>query len=147
MLQRRCSYRCATSWDCGHPARGPRKPSGRNRIFKSPSMLSVIIPTLNSERILVPTLAMLVPGAMSGIVREVTIVDGGSTDATLMLADAAGCAIAASSAPLGGRLNRAAAQARGPWLMFLRPGTVLDVTWLDETARFIEEAGPSGAET
>lgn len=111
-------------------------------------MLSVIIPTLNSERILVPTLAMLVPGAMSGIVREVTIVDGGSTDATVMLADAAGCAVAASSsAPLGGRLNRAAAQARGPWLMFLRAGTVLDVTWLDETARFIEEAGPSGAET
>jgi hypothetical protein len=31
--------------------------------------------------------------------------------------------------------------------MFLRAGTVLDVTWLEETARFIEEAGPSGAET
>jgi glycosyltransferase involved in cell wall biosynthesis len=107
-------------------------------------MLSVIIPTMNSERMLVPTLAMLVPGAVSGVVREVTIVDGGSTDATLKLADAAGCAVAASSAPLGGRLNRAAAAARGPWLMFLRAGTVLDVTWLEETARFIEEAG--GAE-
>ena len=52
-------------------------------------MLSVIIPTLNSERMLVATLAMLVPGAMSGVVREVTIVDGGSTDATLEIADAA----------------------------------------------------------
>jgi glycosyltransferase involved in cell wall biosynthesis len=103
-------------------------------------MLSVIIPTLNSERMLVPTLAMLVSGAMSGIVREVTVVDGGSTDATLEVADAAGCTVLASSEPLGGRLNAAAAAARSPWLMFLRAGTVLDATWLDETARFIEEA-------
>jgi len=109
-------------------------------------MLSVIIPTLNSERMLAPTLAMLVPGAVSGVVRDVTIVDGGSTDATLAVADAAGCAVAASTAPLGGRLNQAAAAARGPWLMFLRAGTVLDVTWLEETARFIEEAAPTGAE-
>ena len=29
--------------------------------------------------------------------------------------------------------------------MFLRAGTVLDATWLDETARFIEEAELSGA--
>ncbi|SRR5579871_3578691 len=103
-------------------------------------MLSVIIPTLNSERVLVPTLSMLVPGAMSGIVREVTIVDGGSTDATLEVADAAGCGMVVSSAPLGSRLNAAAAAARSPWLMFLRAGTVLDATWLDETDRFIEEA-------
>jgi glycosyltransferase involved in cell wall biosynthesis len=128
-----------------YPVADPRPARTRpGRIIKSPSMLSVIIPTMNSERMLVPTLAMLVPGAVSGVVREVTIVDGGSTDATLKLADAAGCAVAASSAPLGGRLNRAAAAARGPWLMFLRAGTVLDVTWLEETARFIEEAG--GAE-
>ena len=108
-------------------------------------MLSVIIPTLNSERMLVPTLAMLVSGAMSGIVREVTVVDGGSTDGTLEVADAAGCAVLASSAPLGGRLKAAAAAARSPWLMFLRAGTVLDATWLDETARFIEEAELSDA--
>lgn len=103
-------------------------------------MVSVIIPTLNSERMLVPTLAMLVSGAMSGIVREVTIADGGSTDATLEVADAAGCTVLASSAPLGGRLNAAAAAARSSWLMFLRAGTVLDATWLDESTRFIEEA-------
>ena len=103
-------------------------------------MLSVIIPTLNSERVLVPTLAMLVSGAMSGVVREVTVADGGSIDGTLEVADAAGCAVLTSSAPLGGRLNAAAAAARSPWLMFLRAGTVLDATWLDETARFIEEA-------
>jgi Glycosyl transferase family 2 len=109
------------------------------------SMLSVIIPTLNSERVLVPTLAMLVSGAMSGVVREVSVADGGSTDATLEIADVAGCTVLASSAPLAARLRAAATAARSPWLMFLRPGTVLDATWLDETARFIEDAELSGA--
>jgi glycosyltransferase involved in cell wall biosynthesis len=107
-------------------------------------MLSVIIPTLNSERVLVPTLAMLVSGAMSGVVREVTIADGGSSDATLEIADVAGCTVLASAAPLAGRLKAATAVARSPWLMFLRAGTVLDATWLEETARFIEEAELSG---
>src|SRR5262252_1581256 len=31
------------------------------------------------------------------------------------------------------------AGARAPWLLFLRPGVVLDATWVDETRRFIEE--------
>src|ERR1700752_4587266 len=96
------------------------------------SMLSVIIPTLNSERTLVPTLSVLIPGAMSGLVRDVTVVDGGSTDKTLEIADGAGCAVRASSAPLGGRLHDAAAAARSHWLMFLRAGTVLEPSWLDE---------------
>jgi Glycosyl transferase family 2 len=107
-------------------------------------MLSVVIPTLNSERALVATLAMLVPGAMSGIVREAIVADGGSADATLEIADVAGCAVLASAAPLSIRLKAAAAAARGSWLMFLRPGTVLDATWTDETARFIEETERDG---
>lgn len=107
-------------------------------------MLSVIIPTQNSERVLVPTLAMLVSGAMSGVVREVLIADGGSSDATLEIADVAGCTVIASAALLAARLKAAAAAARSPWLMFLRAGTVLDATWLEETARFIEETELSG---
>lgn len=102
-------------------------------------MLSVIIPTLDCERQLVPTLAMLVPGAVSGVVRDVTLADGGSTDRTAEIADMAGCVLIASPAPLGRRLREAAATTRGSWLMFLRPGVVLEATWLEETARFIAE--------
>jgi glycosyltransferase involved in cell wall biosynthesis len=102
-------------------------------------MLTVIIPTFNSERTLVPTLAMLVPAAMSGVVREVIVADGGSTDATMEVADVAGCNAVVSSAPLAQRLREAAAGARAPWLMFLRPGTVLDATWEDEVVNFVEE--------
>jgi hypothetical protein len=30
--------------------------------------------------------------------------------------------------------------ARAPWLLFLRPGAVPDVTWIDETSRFVRDA-------
>ncbi len=109
-------------------------------------MLSVIIPTLNSERVLALTLRVLIPGAVSGLVREVTLADGGSTDKTLEIADAAGCAVLASPGPLGGRLRAAAAAARSSWLMFLRPGTVLEATWIDEATRFINEAELTGGD-
>jgi len=107
-------------------------------------MVSVIISTFNSEHTLVPTLAMLVPGAMSGLLREAIVSDGGSTDATLAVADVAGCNVLAAPARLGARLGAAAAAARSPWLMFLRAGTLLDATWVEETARFIDAAEQSG---
>ena len=54
-------------------------------------MISVIIATNESEQLLVPTLAALVPGAMAGIVREVIVADAGSRDGTAAVADVAGC--------------------------------------------------------
>lgn len=101
-------------------------------------MLSVIIGTLNSERPLVPTLASLVSGAAAGSVRDVIVADGGSTDATADVADIAGCEFFVQQGTLAQRLRAAAARARAPWLMFLRPGTVLDPNWVDECARFRE---------
>jgi cellulose synthase/poly-beta-1,6-N-acetylglucosamine synthase-like glycosyltransferase len=123
----------------------PRDAAICSRNGENTSMVSVIIPTLNSERVLALTLSALIPGAMSGLVREVTIVDGGSTDMTLEIADGAGCALLASSASLGTQLRAAAAAARSPWLMFLRPGTVLEASWLDETTHFVNHAEASGA--
>jgi len=103
-------------------------------------MLTVIIPTHNSERTLVPTLAMLVPGALTGMVREVIVADAGSTDATAQVVDVAGCGIVVSDAPLATRLKAAAAAARGTWLLFLRPGVVLDAAWVEEATRTVETA-------
>src|SRR6202040_3692343 len=107
-------------------------------------MLSVVIATENAERILVPTLAALVPGATAGIVREVIVADAGSSAPTTMIADAAGCRIDVMPAPLGHRLRQAAANARAAWLLFLRPGAVPDWTWIEETRRFIEQAELGG---
>jgi glycosyltransferase involved in cell wall biosynthesis len=107
-------------------------------------MLSVVIATENAERNLVPTLAALVPGATAGIVREVIVADAGSSDGTAVIADAAGCRIEVTPGPLGARLRQAAAGARAEWLLFLRPGAVPDLTWTEETRRFIEHAQLSG---
>jgi glycosyltransferase involved in cell wall biosynthesis len=105
-------------------------------------MLSVIIPTLNSERALLPTLAALVSGATAGLISEVLIADGGSQDDTTTVADVAGCEFLALEAPLGRRLKAAAKRARAPWLMFIQPGTVLYAPWTDEAIRFVEQPGP-----
>jgi glycosyltransferase involved in cell wall biosynthesis len=102
-------------------------------------MFSIIIATHDSERALVPTLAALVPGATAGLVREVIVADGSSHDETEQVADIAGCRFLASDEPLGARLKSAAGTARADWLMFLHPGVVPGLTWIDETARFVEQ--------
>lgn len=101
-------------------------------------MLSVVIPTHESERLLVPTLAALVPGAMSGLVSEVVVIDAGSSDATEEVADIAGCRFVRSDLPLGARLKQAAASTRTPWLMFLHAGAVPEPGWIAAAERFIE---------
>jgi hypothetical protein len=107
-------------------------------------MISVVIPTLDSERLLVPTLAALVPGAAEGLVREVLLADGGSRDETRKIADAAGCEFLAGSEDEGTRLAAAAAGARGDWLLFLDPGAILDEGWTREVGAFIALAGRAG---
>jgi hypothetical protein len=101
-------------------------------------VLSVVIATHDSERPLLPTLAALVPGAAAGTVREVIVADAGSGDATAEIADVAGCHLLVSDRPRGARLKEAAATARSGWLLFLTPGVIPDVTWIDETRRFAE---------
>jgi hypothetical protein len=103
-------------------------------------MLSVVIATEESERPLLLTLAALVPGATAGIVREVIVADAGSRDGTARVADIAGCRFEASRAPLGVRLKAAAASAKGPWLLFLRPGVVPQAAWIDEIDRFLRDS-------
>jgi glycosyltransferase involved in cell wall biosynthesis len=106
-------------------------------------MLSVIIPTDESERVLVRTLAGLVPGATSGLVRDVVLADAGSTDETEEIGDVAGCRFMKLPGPLGPRLSKAASEARGEWLLFLPAGVELDTGWVAEVTQFIERA-PSG---
>jgi hypothetical protein len=99
-------------------------------------MLSIIIATKDSERVLVPTLAALVPGAMAGVVSEVVIADGGSRDDTAIVAEHAGCNFVAAEGSLARQLNAGAAKARARWLLFLQPGTVLEATWTSDAQRF-----------
>ncbi|HEY2534036.1 MAG TPA: glycosyltransferase [Xanthobacteraceae bacterium] len=103
-------------------------------------MLSVVITTLDSERPLVATLAALVPGAVEGLISEVLVADGGSRDDTTAVAEVAGCKVMVVTGTPGRRLGAAATAARTPWLLFLRPGTILDAGWISEARRFMEES-------
>ena len=49
-------------------------------------MISVVIPTLNAERLLPRCFDSLIAGAVRGVVREVIVADGGSRDRTLAIA-------------------------------------------------------------
>jgi hypothetical protein len=100
-------------------------------------MLSAIISTHDSERSLVRTLAALFPGVTTGLLREVIVADGASTDATAEVADLAGCEFQSSAAPLGTRLAQAARGAKGPWLLFVPAGTVPDADWETAVETFI----------
>lgn len=104
-------------------------------------MLSVVIPTNESERPLVRTLACLVPGATEGLIRDVILADAGSANDTAKVGDIAGCRFMLLPGPLGARLKSAADAARAQWLLFVRPGVVLDSEWLRAVEDFL--SGPA----
>ena len=100
-------------------------------------MISVIIPTLDAEKGLPAALGALVPAAVDGLVREVIIVDGGSTDRTAAVADDAGAAFVVRTGGRGHQLVAGARRAKLPWLLFLHADTVLEPGWEREAAGFM----------
>jgi glycosyltransferase involved in cell wall biosynthesis len=106
-------------------------------------MITAIIETRDDEVGLAHALAALVPAATEGIVREVIVVDHGSTDGTLVVADAAGCTIVEARVADEAR-RRAAEGARGDWLLFLSPKAALEPGWQSAAMAFIDRALVSG---
>jgi glycosyltransferase involved in cell wall biosynthesis len=97
-------------------------------------MISVVIPTLDAEDSLVGCLAPLVPASMTGLVRELVVVDAGSCDATLDIADDAGARIVKSA----DGVRAGIAVARGPWILALDPVVRLERGWETAVERHIE---------
>lgn len=113
------------------------------------AMISVVIPTLDSETDLPASLAALVPAAVSGVVREVVVADGGSRDRTASLAESAGAEIVETAPGRGRQLRAGAARARHPWLLFLHADTELAPGWELVAAQFMARIdsgrGPAAA--
>jgi glycosyltransferase involved in cell wall biosynthesis len=107
-------------------------------------MLTAIIETRDDEMRLARTLAALVLAATDGFVRDVVVIDRGSADGTLAVADAAGCLILRAEA--GEDIRRLTAEAaRGDWLLLLDVGVTLPATWQAEAAGFIDRATTADA--
>lgn len=100
-------------------------------------MISVVIPTLNAASHLPATLAPLVDGAARGLVKQVIVCDGGSTDETLAIAEAAGCDVIKSAPGRARQMRAGAAAAKGKWFLFLHADTALSPGWVNEVERFM----------
>lgn len=100
-------------------------------------MISIVIPTLNSAADLPRTLAPLVLGVGEGLVKQVIIADGGSTDETLAIADAAGCNIVNAEPGRAKQIRAGVNASRANWLLLLYPETELAPSWVGEAQRFM----------
>ena len=95
-------------------------------------MLSVILPTLNEEERLKPTL-----NSIKRFVDEIIISDGGSIDGTVGYAKSVGARVVTVGKGRGSQLKIGAQIAEGDWLLFLHADTVLADGWFTEATKFM----------
>jgi rSAM/selenodomain-associated transferase 2 len=99
-------------------------------------MISVIIPTYNDEGFIRSTISYLQEKAYTRLLKEIIIVDAGSTDSTMRVAKAAGATLLKSIRK--GRaiqMNIGAEYAKGDILYFLTPGTLPPENYCNEIVR------------
>ena len=94
--------------------------------------LSIIIPTLNEADTLQECLKPIVQ--ISG---EIIVVDGGSSDETVSVAERHNCKTISAPLGRGQQLAAGAEAATKSWLLFLHADTVLDNQWHHSVADFI----------
>lgn len=110
-----------------------------------PAPISVVIPTLNAASDLPACLASLMPGAEAGLIREVWISDGGSSDATADMADAAGANFLEGGPGRGRQLGAGADASKGDWLLFLHADTALTRDWVERVRDHLADAPDKAA--
>lgn len=103
-----------------------------------PAPISIVIPTLNAATSLPATLRSLMPALLEGLVLELVITDGGSTDATEEIAEEAGAVWISGAPGRGGQLRRGVEAASGDWLLILHADTQLSGDWLPALLRHME---------
>lgn len=102
--------------------------------------LSIVIPTLNAADELPGALACLMPGVEAGLVRELVVSDGGSTDGTVALADEVGAELVTGPPGRGGQIARGVAAAQGHWILVLHADTQLGDGWVEAVERLMARA-------
>ena len=95
------------------------------------ALVSVIIPTLNSCDELALCLGSLSEGLSAGLIRELIVTDGGSSDETLVVANEAGATVMTGPRSRGGQLRRGCEVAKGDWVLVLHADTQLSQGWSD----------------
>ncbi len=99
--------------------------------------ISVIIPTLNVTPQLRETMLSLMEGLDAGLVRELILTDGGSTDGVEKMADFVGAELLIGEPGRGGQLKRGAEKAEGDWLLFLHGDTWMPEGWAEAVVQHL----------
>jgi glycosyltransferase involved in cell wall biosynthesis len=89
-------------------------------------MISVIFTARDAEEPLLRSLAALAPLATEGLIADVIVADLGSRDATLAVAEAAGCTLVETCVSRTVALESAIKRARKDWLLVLEAGDTPD---------------------
>ena len=109
-------------------------------------MLSVIIPTLNAQETLPATFQSLMTALIAGMIKEVIIIDGGSTDNSCQLAEEAGATVLTTSLKgRGPQLSEAIKHAKSEWLLLLHADTELEEGWHEEVSSYIKQENRSSS--
>ncbi len=108
--------------------------------------LGVVIPALDTASVIGPTLESL-SAAGAEFEVDILVVDGGSADDTIAIAQAHGARTITAPPGRGGQLAAGAAAVSGDWLLFVHADTRLDGAWVTAAADFVqtsENAGRAG---
>ncbi|MEM0949314.1 MAG: TIGR04283 family arsenosugar biosynthesis glycosyltransferase [Pseudomonadota bacterium] len=105
-----------------------------------PAPISVVIPTLNAAHALPSALEALIEGLDAGLLRDLVVSDGGSSDATLAIADAAGAKTVRGLPGRGAQIARGVGACSGDWILILHADGWLDPGWTGEVRAHIEAA-------
>ena len=107
--------------------------------------LSIVIPTLNAGAELPGALACLMQGVEAGLVRELVVSDGGSSDGTVEMAENVGAVVVTGAPGRGGQIARGVAAAQGDWVMVLHADTQLGAGWVEAVERLMARAASGEA--
>ncbi|MEM7439697.1 MAG: TIGR04283 family arsenosugar biosynthesis glycosyltransferase [Pseudomonadota bacterium] len=106
--------------------------------------VTVLIPTLNAAASLGPLLANLYEAMTAGLIREIILADGGSTDGTLEAAERIGARLVQTPPGRGGQLAAGAQIAEGNWLLVLHADTTLPPGWMHAVKDHIRDHRDAG---
>ncbi len=105
--------------------------------------ISIVIPTLNAAEQLPRTLQALMEGLQAGLIRELIVSDGGSSDVTVQMAEDSGAVVIIGPASRGGQLRRGCNAAKGDWLLILHADTELQQGWTDTVLDHLPTGRPA----
>jgi rSAM/selenodomain-associated transferase 2 len=103
--------------------------------------LSVIVPMLDEERAIGPTLDAIRAGAPGA---EIIVVDGGSTDRSVEIARARGTQTLTAGRGRARQMNAGAAAAHGDALAFVHADTIVPVTFASDIASALADPSVVG---